>query len=252
MRIVRDLDHVKQRKRIAKLSTLGGVLLFLSVLAATPFLNNNMTLIWVTYIPLFGGLILFQFGTQQLAKWGRSPRNDELIDSQLRSLGEKYVLVHYATLGKRTVEHMLIHPGGVLTLTARELPGKIGYDGRWRRLGGGFSRFFTRGGPQLGNPSADTDADVAAARGYLAEAQLEVEVDGAIVFLNPRVELEVEEPDYPVMNAEGLPGFVRALPVDPSLGPADRQALIGLLAKGEEVEQRQSVARRRPVKRRAA
>jgi hypothetical protein len=226
--------------------------LLASLLVLSMFGAIDPTIVLLSYVPLIAGMILFHFGLQQFAKWGRSPRNDELIDTQLRGLGEKHVLIHYAPVGKRTIEHMLIHPGGVLTLTAREVPGKVAYDGRWRRLGTGIGRFFGMGGPQLGNPSAEAQADVAALTSYLAEAQLEVEVDGAIVFLNPRVELDVDEPDFPVMNGEGLPAFVRTLPVDASFAPADRQALIALLAKGEEVEQRQPLARRRPIKRRAA
>jgi hypothetical protein len=86
----------------------------------------------------------------------------------------------------------------------------------------------------------------------LRDAQLEVDVDGAIVFLHPHIELEVAEPDYPVMNGEGLPAFVKTLPTDANLGQADRQALVGLLGTGAEVEQAQPETRRRPVKRKAA
>jgi hypothetical protein len=260
MRIVRNLDYVKKRKRMARLEAAAGFLVLAALLALSsfggidrqPYLFGYVPIYLLFYVLLVVGMILFHTGIQQLAKWGRNPRNDQLIDNQVRGLGEKYVLIHYSPVGKRTIEHMLIHPGGVLTLTARDLPGKVSYDGRWRRLSTGFSRLFGMGGPQLGNPSADADADVAALRRYLAAAQLEVDVDAAIVFLNPRVELDVAEPDYPVMNAEGLSGFVRGLPVDASLTATDRQALTALLAKGEEVEQRQPVARRRPVKRRAA
>jgi hypothetical protein len=199
-------------------------------------------------------MIIFHVGMQQLGKWSRTPRNDQLIDASLRSLGEKYALVHYAELGKRTVEHVLIHPGGVLALTARELPGKVQLRrNRWRKLGGGLGRLFGMGGPQLGNPTFDAEADVAALRQALAARQLEVEVDAAVVFLNPRVELDVEEPEFPVTNAEGLPELIRSLPEDPTLKPSERQALLEALAKGQLPEQQQATApRRRPVKRRAA
>jgi hypothetical protein len=143
--------------------------------------------------------------------------------------------------------------GRQLVLTARELAGAVSYrDGRWRKRAGGIGRLFGMGGPQLGDPSRETQANVDALAAHLAELQLEAEVDGAIVFLNPNVELDVEEPDFPVTNAEGLPEFVRGLPEDASLKPSDRKALAELFGEGMAVEQPRAAPRRRPVKRRAA
>lgn len=251
MRIVRNISYVKRRKKLARWASLVGVVLLVTTMIVT---IQVPTLIGFGYLLLFVGMITFHFGMQQLGKWSRTPRNDQLIDTQLRSLGEKYALLHYTVLGKRTVDHLLIHPGGILTLTARELPGKVQLRrNRWRKAGGGLGRLFGMGGPQLGNPTLDAEADLAALRTELAARQLEVEVDAAIVFLHPMVVLDVEEPEFPVTNAEGLPRLVRSLPEDLTLQVKERQALIEALAVGEEVEQpRPTAPRRRPVKRRAA
>lgn len=250
MRIVRNVGYINRRRRSARWTALLGFLMLLSTMwLAWVF----PALILVAYGFLFVGMIAFHAGMQQLGKWGRTPRNDQLIDGHLKSLGEKYALVHYAELGKRTVEHVLVHPGGVLALTARELPGKVKYrNGRWRKQGGGLGRLFGMGGPQLGNPGAEAEADTKALRAYLAEKQLEIEVDGAVVFLNPRVQLDIEEPDFPVMNGDGLPEFLRELPEDASFRPTERQAVVEALSRGEQVEQQAPASRRRPVKRRAA
>ena len=234
---------------MAKWSALGGF----ALLGSTFWLALDPSRVLLAYIPLLAGTIIFHFGMQQIARWNRNPRNDVLLDTQLRGLGDKHALIHYAQIGKRVVDHLLVHPGGVLVLTAREVPGKVTHrNGRWRKGGAGLGRLFGLGGPQLGNPTFETEKNVEALRAYLAEAQLEAEVDGAIVFVNPLVELDVEEPDFPVMNGEGLQEYVRDLPVDPSLRPTERQALVDLLAQGEELEQQQPAQRRRPVKRRAA
>lgn len=249
MRVVRNIGYVKRRKRLAKWSALGGF----ALLGSTFWLALDPSRVLLAYIPLLVGTIIFHFGMQQIARWNRNPRNDVLLDTQLRGLGDKHALIHYAQIGKRVVDHLLVHPGGVLVLTAREVPGKVTHrNGRWRKGGAGLGRLFGLGGPQLGNPTFETERNVEALRAYLAEAQLEAETDGAIVFVNPLVELDVEEPDFPVMNAEGLQEFVRDLPVDPSLRPTERQALVDLLAQGEELEEQQPAQRRRPVKRRAA
>ncbi len=251
MRVVRDVGYIKRKKRLATLSALAGVALLGSAFWLATAGNPNAVLI--AYAPLLAGTLVFHFGMQQVAKWNRSPRNDEALDAVLKGLGDRYGLVHYATLGKHVVEHALVHPGGILTLTVRDTPGTVEFrNGRWRKTGGGFSRLFGLGGPQLGNPTAEASADVAAVEAETEAANQAVDVDAAIVFLSPNVQLEVEEPDFPVTNADGLLELIRTLPVDPSLTANDRKALVDLLATGEHVEQQQPTTRRRPVKRRAA
>jgi hypothetical protein len=113
---------------------------------------------------------------------------------------------------------------------------------------------FGLSGPQLGNPTLDTDQGIAAVEQALSEAQLEVDVVGAIVFTSPLAELDVEEVDHPVMPLADLPGYVRSLPPDPTIRGDDREALIAFLGQGEELEKPVVRRTRRPVKvkRRAA
>ena len=246
-RVVRNAAYVNRRKRRARWAALLGF----ALLASTFWFATDPSRILLAYAMLLGGTLLFHFGMREIAKW--NARNDVRLDALLRNLGDRYTLVHFAPVGKRTIEHLLIHPGGILVLTARELAGAVSYrDGRWRKRAGGIGRLFGMGGPQLGDPSRETQANVDALAAHLAELQLEAEVDGAIVFLNPNVELDVEEPDFPVTNAEGLPEFVRSLPEVASLKPSDRKALADLFGEGMAVEQPQAAPRRRPVKRRAA
>lgn len=248
MRIVRNIGYVKRRKRLARWSALGGF----ALLGATFWLALYPSLILFAYVPLLIGTLIFHFGMQQIAKWSRNPRNDVLLDTRLNGFPDKYELIHYPTLGKRTVEHLLVHPGGVLVLTVRELAGQVNHrNGRWRKRSAGIGRLFGMGGPALGNPTFETQTNVETVQRYLAESGLEVEVDGAIAFVNPMVELDVEEPDFPVMNADGLPDFVRTLPVDSALRPPDRQALTTLLSQGGEIEAPKPTTRRRPVRKRA-
>lgn len=251
MRIIRDIGYVKKKRRIGRWSALIGFAMLGSAFWLATTTGPDGVLL--AYVPLLAGTLAFHFGMQQIAKWSRTPRNDQILDTQLRSLGDKHTLIHYANPGKRVIEHLLVHPGGVETLTVRELAGTVGYqNGRWRRMRAGIGRFFGMGGPQLGNPSADSQADLNALNELLNQAQLEVESDAGIVFLNPAVELEVEEPDFPVMNGEGVAEFVGTLPEDRDLKPADRQAVIDLMiANAIELEDMQPATKRRPVKRRA-
>ncbi len=246
-RVIRNGNYLNRRKRIARWSAIVG----LALLGSTFWLLINPSRILLAYAVLFLGMTLFHRGMQQIAKWNAG--NDLRLDALLRGLGDRYTLIHYAQVGQRTVEHLLVYPGGVMVLTAKELPGQVSYrTGRWRKRSGGLSRLFGMGGPQIGDPSRETRMDLAALEARLAEATREVEIDGAIVFLNPTIEIDVEEPDYPVMNADGLPEFLRQLAEDETLRAVDRQALVALLGNDGEPEKTPAPVRRRPVKRRAA
>lgn len=253
MRVIRDVAYVKNRKRAASLTSVLGVVLLGVAFWLSLSAGQDGRGVLLAYLPLLAGTVIFHFGMQQIAQWIRSPRNDNVLDNVLRGLGEKYVLVHFVPAGKRVVQHVLVHPGGLLAVTMRELDGKVTFrDGRWTRARSGVGRLFGLGGPQLGNPAFDAESDVKALQVLLAEHNLSLETDAVIAFVNPLIKLEVEEPDFPVVNADGLELFVRSLPADASFGPAARQAVVALLAQGNEAETAKPVTTRRPVKRRAA
>jgi hypothetical protein len=251
MKVYRDVEYIKKRKRQATLTSIAGVALLGSAFwfAST----GGQSGVFIAYIPLLAGTIIFHLGMQQVGKWNRAQRNDVILDALLKDLGERFSLIHYARVGKRTVEHALVHPGGVLTITARELPGGVAYrDGRWRKVGQGISRFFGMGGAFLGNPTSDATADGQALHDFLTQEQLQVDVDGVVVFLNPKVTLDVVEPEFPVTNAEGLKPFIAFLPANTGLPSGDRQRVVELLTRDGSFEVPQVAPTRRPVKRRAA
>src|SRR5687767_12594936 len=134
MRVVRNIGHVKRRKRAAKWTAVLGF----AVLAAALALGFVPELFWLAYLLLFLGFVLFNIGMQQVGKWNRGPkyRNDSLLDQKLAPFSDKYVLIHYAMLKDRVVEHLLVHPGGVLVITAREIAGDVSVRGNRWRVGG--------------------------------------------------------------------------------------------------------------------
>jgi len=258
MRLVRNIGYVKRRKRFARFSSVFGFLFLAATFPLVFIWGQSSNLVIVAYVLLFAGFVLFNMGMQQLGKWSntpRHPRNDLALDAKLQLLTDKYVLIHYARLAKRVVEHLLIHPGGVLVITAKDYPGKVTARGnRWRRKGVGLTRLFGMSGPQLGNPSIETEQAIEAVEETLKAGQLEVDVSAVIVFVSGLVDLEVDEPTHPTILLDDLPGFVRSLEVDSSLRATDRDKLTTRLGKGEELERQEIRRTRRPVKvkRRAA
>ena len=249
MRIVRDVAHIQRSKRRARWMALIGFLMLASTFWVLVFEE-----IWfLAYALMLAGFVVFNRGMQEVGKWSRPVRNDQIIDQALAKTGDRFTLAHYTKAGDRLYEHLLIHPGGVVVFVTREMMGKVAVkEGRWRKRSGGFLRLFSMGGPQLGNPSYDTQKAVSSLETYLAGNDLDVPVDGAIVFTDPRADIEAEAPDWPVLLPRELPLFLNDLPTEPELSGVERQRLAELLIGGRQLESNAPVARRRrPVKRRA-
>jgi hypothetical protein len=251
MQIVRHAQYIKGQKRKGRLLAILGFLL----LTGSLFVAWFPELLLFAYIAMLAGFVMFNIGMQLVGKWSRNPRNDQIFDLRLKGLNSRYTLIHYPMVGKKVVEHLLVHPGGVLVMTARELDGKVSQvRSSWKKTGGLFRRLFSFSGPQLGNPSFDTDASIQRVQTMLQENQLEVDVLGAVVFLNPRIDLQIQEPDFPVLHGEEVEDFVRDLPLE-TLTDAEKTRIIELFSEGAQVESasaEQASRRPRPVKRVAA
>lgn len=249
MRIVRHTSYIASRKRRAKFMALGGFL----ALTGTLFLALLPNFLLPSYIVMLAAFMLFNLGMQQIGKWTRNPRNDQILDHQLKALPDRYSLIHYAPAGEQRIEHVVVHPGGLLVVTAKEIDGQIDVKAnRWRRRSAGLRRFFTFSGPQLGNPGVETDRAVGALESFLVDEQLEVDVEGCVVFLHPQTELDVEEPEFPILHGDELPQFINELPADESFTSRERDRVVELLRGDEVADLQQAPVRRRPVKRRAA
>lgn len=249
MRIVRYSSHIKKQKTRSKWLAFFGFI----ILASAMFLAMLPNMLLVAYVAMISGFIMFNLGMQGVGKWTRNPRNDQIFDIRMRGLSDQVTLVHYVQLGKRVIEHLAVYPGGLMVLNGKEIDGKILQKrAGWRRQGGIFRRLFSFSGPQLGNPSFENDRSVAAVEEWLAEQNLEVDVKAATVFLHPRVELEIIEPDYPVLHGEEMDDFMRDLPADEHFTREEKDHLIELLSAGEGVEipEKQQASRRpRPTRR---
>lgn len=253
MRIVRHKAFIAERKKRARLFAILGFLL----LSGSLFMAWYPNMLLLAYVFMLTGFILFNMGMQQVGKWTRNPRNDQILDHRMASLSDRVTLVHYAEVGKGRIEHLAVHSGGVTVLTAREVDGKIQKRGnRWTKKGGLFRRMFSFSGPQLGNPSFETDESVKRVNAWLEGKGVDADVQGAIVFLHPNADLDIEDPDYPVLLADEVELFLNDLPVDDGFSQDVRERIIAELASGEEFEtaqmKKQGTRRPRPVKRVAA
>ncbi|GBD20089.1 hypothetical protein HRbin28_00528 [bacterium HR28] len=250
MRVVRNVGYLKKRQRAARLMIALGLAGLLGSIALT-FLQQ-LLYIYLAYAALITGFLFFNAGMQQWAKWNRRPRPDELLDSALRRLNDRYTLVHYPDVpeGWRP-EHVLIWPGGILNITTRELAGRIVVKGmRWRRLDRFLIRLLTFGGPPLGNPTVECQRQVEALQRFLAQRDLPGAdlVEGLIVFLNDQAQLEVIESPVSIVTRKELFDAIRAYGSERRLSQGEIDEIVTALAQGEEVEGPVSLPTRQPAK----
>ena len=250
MRVVRNVGYLKRRQRASRLMIAVGLAGLFGSIVLTFF--QQLLYIYLAYAALITGFLFFNAGMQQWAKWNRRPRPDELLDSTLRRLNDRYTLVHYPDIpvGWRP-EHVLVWPGGILNITTRELAGRIVVRGtRWRRLDRLFIRLLTFGGPPLGNPTLECQRQMEALRTFLEQRELPGAelVDGLIVFLNDQAQLEVVESPITVVSRKELLEAIRAYGAERRLSNADIDEIVTALAQGEQVEGPVSLPTREPVK----
>jgi 8-oxo-dGTP pyrophosphatase MutT (NUDIX family) len=251
MQVVRNIGYVKEQQRRGRRFTVIGFVGLAAAFVLVLWQQQFPMLILIAYALMLFGFIFFNIGLQTMGKFlsnERKKRADQQIDRALERLNDRYTVIHYAQLGKRVVDHIVVHTGGVLVLTVREVGGKIIVnDRRWRRGGNPLGRLFNYSGPQLGNPSLDNELAVAATREALEEAGLADRVEGAIVFTSPLAEVSGSAP-IDVLGIDELLDHVRTLANDrerPPLTAKERLAIIETLSQGTEFEQATPRAERR-------
>ncbi len=122
MRTVRNVGHLTQKKRIARLSAFIGFLMLGSTFALIFFPSY----VGAAYVLLIIGFVLFNYGMQQLGKWSNTPRHvrdDLALDAALNPFSDKFVLMHYVVIGKKVVEHLLVSPSGIVVGCNRGVAG---------------------------------------------------------------------------------------------------------------------------------
>jgi hypothetical protein len=245
MRVVRNNGYLSRRQRISRWTVFFGVL----GLGIAMVMVLQPELIIPAYGVLIVGFLVFNAGMQQITKWNRRPRADEVLDQLLRRLNDRYALVHYPQMGGWRPEHLLISPAGIVVITTRAVPGNIEVEGeRWTRKGNWFVRFFGLGGPQLGNPTIENTRQRESVHEYLTMNDLpgKEHIDGVIVFLNPRSEIEVIESDISIATADELLSTIRDFGSETNLANDSRKEILAALAEGDDIEGPISIPSRDP------
>ncbi len=193
MNIVRNDKVIKRNSRIAQIAMFGGLI----VLGGGMFVSFRYPEQYaISLAALMFGFLLSQVGIYFSNRWGRSPRPDEKLDLALKGLDSKYSLYHYAT----PVSHLLVGPSGVWILLPFYQRGTITYaKNRWRQKGGNaYLKLFAQ--ESLGRPEIEVSGELQNLQNYFKKILpegIDPEINAALVFTNPKVEVDIPESETP-------------------------------------------------------
>ncbi len=208
MQIVKNERMIQRNAKIGQYTSLAALI----VLAAGMYISiKRQDLFIYAVIALVLGFVMTQVGMYFSNRWGRSPRPDEQLDTALKGLPGDTVIYHYVT----PVPHLLVGPAGIWILQVYHQRGKVSYaKNRWRLSGGGFMQAYMSifGQEGLGRPEVDIAAQTSSLKKFLAKDMDEQEIpeiQAALVFTNPEMEVDTSDAPMPAMKVKQLKDFMR-------------------------------------------
>jgi hypothetical protein len=217
---------------IAKRRTWSSRLIFLgfALLLGSFFLtlSRGEWAIFLAYVAMITGFIIFTIGMSIHTRWVREPRCDQMLEKALKGLDNKFRLYSYVF----PAEHVVLTPSNITVVEMRRVVGPVTNTGdRWSHRRGILQRLRFAAEEQVGNPTKDAQAAAAAMREYLRKNLPDVDanmipIDPVIVFGNGAT-LTVTEPRVPVMTIKQVKDYMRRLGEARRLTPEQ----YGILAK---------------------
>ncbi|MBI5671494.1 MAG: NERD domain-containing protein [Chloroflexi bacterium] len=210
MRVETNWKLVRRNRRLANFLfffsmavLIGGFIIANTQLTNTTSPDNLSVLLalilpWVV-LPL--GFISTLASVRMTNLWMRRPRPEDAIREALKGISKRSVLYNYYHFPAR---HVLVTPHGVFAMVTRYQEGSFTVDGdRWKAPGGAFrliSRIFRR--DDIGNPTEEALRAAAHVKSLIAAVAPNIEVQPLIIFVDPRVRLEINNPTVPVLFAD--------------------------------------------------
>ncbi|MBN1536107.1 MAG: NERD domain-containing protein [Anaerolineales bacterium] len=164
----------------------------------------------VAYGFMLGGLIISIIGIYFTNRWVRPPRPETSLDEALRKFPDSYRLYHYSGL---PCKHILLTPYGLVLFQAINWDGVFSYKNKRWKEHMNFGRVIRYPLEQhFDDPNKNASLMEQTVREYLKGYMGEYEtlpLQSMVVFLHPRVKLEVENPSILV---SALDGFKKKIP----------------------------------------
>lgn len=203
MRTTTDEEMVARGGRLGQLATFIGLVMVFGGLIASFTQYRLMTVFMVAL-----GAVMYTLGTRGQEQASREPQHIKRLTDALSEFDDRYRLYNYAL----PATHVLLTPHGVFVLVVKGVDGRIRcFKDKWvrdmslRRM----LRFFTE--ESLGNPTKEAAEDVEKLQKYVEKHAPEVQVDiqGLVVFVNPGARLETTTASAPVLPVRRLKSHIR-------------------------------------------
>ena len=220
MRVTIHEKYIQRRGRLGTYASLAGLAVLIAGFAA----SFRQDLLWVSLIAIVLGFLLAQFGNYSLRRWGRSPRPDQVIETALKGFDDRYH--YYAWM--LPLPYVLLSPQGVYAFIVRDQTGQVTVNGsQWKSKFSLSKLLMAFAQEGLGNPSSEASDSAGRLAQWIKGKLPEFEgvVEPVIVFVDPRVQLQVSEPVVPVLEAKNLKKWLRGIGKGDNLKPAELKAL---------------------------
>jgi len=245
MQIITNEKLIKNRARLGRIASFAGLAVLILGLVASLSPHELLTSpqwMLASFGCLFVGFVLSQVGLYHANRWVKEPRADQTLVKILKGFDDRYHLYNYVL----RAPHVLLAPFGLCVINPKDQGGKVRCQGEKWRHATGWKRILRLFGQQgLGNPTKEVRAEVERLRRFLAQqlsdpalssAEVEeVPIEGVVVFTNPQVDLETENPAVPVLDGKQFKSFLRSLSKERPIPSSQRKQLAEILV-GEAPE----------------
>jgi MFS family permease len=253
MKVYRNVKEIRRKDTIGRRFTLAGMGVlavgFVASLVPTwyppdaPIQGGIVGFIqlywsWISFGALFVGFLCASIGSYYINRYARRrwpgsrfvERPDQVLERNLKGLDDKFAFFSQSLPG---ANYLLAGANGITVFALRSDKGKVIVDGsRWKEPFSitRFFTFFAREG--VGAPDQELEDQKNKLRALLAQQPglAEVPMDSAAVFLNPLVQLEINNPAIPVLRPEQVKDHVRARVKEARVPNATQKALVEFLA----------------------
>lgn len=257
MKTYRNITYIKGREKFGRrLSMVGLIILFVGLASSfvpnfyppgTPAPNQFAAFLqqywaYISFVALPAGFVFASFGSYYINKFARRrwpdskqiARPDEVFERSMKGFDNKFSYFSYSL----PVPYVLVGPCGILLFSVRSDKGRVVAKGdKWKEpfsIGRIFTVFAREG---VGTPVLDLQDNEKKMRELLAGADealqaefAEIPIDGAAVFLNAQVQLEIDNPDIPALRADQVKQFVRGKVRDVKLKSSTLREVTAYLA----------------------
>ena len=260
MKVYRNSKEISRKETIGRRFTLTGMGVlaagFVASLVPTwyppdaPLQGGIMGFIqqywaWISFGALFLGFLCASIGSYYINRYARRrwpgsrfvERPDQVLERSMKGLDDKFAYFSQSL----PAGYVLAGPNGITIFALRSDKGRVMVEGdKWREPFS-FTRFFTffaREG--VGSPHQEIEEQKARLRSLLAQANgeaagqpalAETPMDGAVVFLNPEVQLELTNPTLPVLRPDQIKDYVRGRVKEAKVPGATQRSLNDYLAQ---------------------